>query len=576
MLRTAFGGLDLVGMVFRDMASMDGEEVEWQFDALDLRPVERWLAMRPPDSGLAVVPRPTLLITDTYLDTHDWRLHRAGYSLRLREESGGVDAEATLKSLTSATGGQPRVRREISETLPKADHELLTRARGPVAEHIRALSARQSLEALATVRTTRRGFAIVSEGVEVGELVLDHTEIPVSQDDVPFVLNRVELESAVADSSLLADLAEELRDACGLQVATRSKFESGLLAAGLTPPGPIYLGPTAVDSSMAVGDLAFSQLRRQFSVFLQHEAGARLGEDPEDVHDMRVATRRLRAALTLFEAVLPARSRWLRKELGWIAGYLGVVRDLDVQLEQVRGWAAGEAANAEALGQLVRIIERRRREARRKLIRALDSLRFQRLVRGGAQMLLKGPLQRNPGARAPVLAVAPELIGNLFRKVRKVGDGLDSSSDAELLHRLRIRCKRLRYALEFVGPIYGKAIRSYIKRVVAVQEVLGDHQDAHVAVAHLRSLVETEGARLGPQTLFHLGWIAHRYQQRAEVLRVRFPVVYDKLKGKAWGRAWEALEEGRTRQAAIIAGRSDSRRVPGSPSGKVSRADEPA
>ena len=83
--------------------------------------------------------------------------------------------------------------------------------------------------------------------------------------------------------------------------------------------------------------LAFAVLRRQLAVVRAKEPGTRLGEDPEELHDMRVATRRLRAALSLFEAVLPVRAQVFREELGWLARLLGSVRDLDVQLEGLAG-----------------------------------------------------------------------------------------------------------------------------------------------------------------------------------------------------------------------------------------------
>ena len=82
-----------------------------------------------------------------------------------------------------------------------------------------------------------------------------------------------------------------------------------------------------------MGELAYAVLRRQLAVVRDKEPGTRLGEDPEELHDMRVATRRMRAALALFAGVLPVRAQVFREELGWLARMLGAVRDLDVQLE---------------------------------------------------------------------------------------------------------------------------------------------------------------------------------------------------------------------------------------------------
>ena len=141
---------------------------------------------------------------------------------------------------------------------------------------------------------------------------------------------------------------EQLRTSCGLQPARLSKFEAGLLALGQEIPGSPDLGPTEISASSTMGELAFAVLRRQLAVLRDKEPGTRLGEDPEELHDMRVATRRLRAALSLFADVLPVRAQVFREELGWLGRLLGAVRDLDVQLEGLAdmaaataGWSAG-------------------------------------------------------------------------------------------------------------------------------------------------------------------------------------------------------------------------------------------
>jgi triphosphatase len=532
------------------VASQDQPEVEWQLEAVDLRPVERWIGSRAPDAEPGLVPLPSITIADRYLDTLDWRLHRAGYSLRLREQAGAAETEATLKSLDPSQGGL-RVRREITEVLPKADPGLLQRGRGPVSSRIRALAARQRLDELLEVRTTRRRFGVIADGAPLGELTLDHTEIPVDGDDVPIVMQRVEIESVGATTDERLDaFARELRDACGLVPASRSKFESGLLARGLTPPQPSDLGSTVVDASMSTGELAFASLRVQFGEMLVHEPGARLGEDPEEVHDMRVATRRMRAGIALFGAALPARARWLRKELGWIARSLGAVRDLDVQIEQLIEWTdAAEGADRKGLEPLVRILDKRRRQARRKLIRDLDSRRYERMVERGTEMLRHGPLPRSTPARTPIFSVAPSLLAKPYRRVRKEGDRIEPSSDPAAFHSLRIRCKRLRYALEFLSPIAPREMRAFVKRLVDVQDVLGEHQDAQVAMAHIRELVSDDGT-LDPRTVFALGRVVERYDRRAAELRAQFPQVYRELRGHQWKDLRHALERRRLEHAA--------------------------
>src|SRR3712207_6905174 len=99
------------------MRALDHQEVEWQFDADDLGPVEDWLKEHPSASGFAIHPEATKELTDTYYDTEDWRIYRAGYALRVRRD--GKNVEATMKSLDPAEDGVRR-RREISEPLRSA------------------------------------------------------------------------------------------------------------------------------------------------------------------------------------------------------------------------------------------------------------------------------------------------------------------------------------------------------------------------------------------------------------------------------------------------------------------------
>ena len=142
---------------------------------------------------------------------------------------------------------------------------------------------------------------------------------------------------------------DQLRSSCGLQPAGLSKFEAGLLALGQDIPGSPDLGSTVVSEDSTIGELAYAVLRRQLAVLRDKEPGTRLGEDIEELHDMRVATRRLRAALALFSNVLPVRAQTFREELGWLAAVLGAVRDLDVQIEGLDDMVADTAGLSSAL-----------------------------------------------------------------------------------------------------------------------------------------------------------------------------------------------------------------------------------
>ena len=138
-------------------------ELEWQFDAVDLRPVMRWLT-EPADEkagAVRIVRRGSATQVDVYVDTDDRRFDRAGYALRIRRtgRTTAEAAEATLKQINSATTGEHglRSRREVSELLEQADPELLRQSNGPVGERVRAVAGKKKLRPLFEVRTRRRG-----------------------------------------------------------------------------------------------------------------------------------------------------------------------------------------------------------------------------------------------------------------------------------------------------------------------------------------------------------------------------------------------------------------------------------
>src|SRR5262245_60298275 len=201
----------------------DGHEVEWQFDTLDVRQVEQWLAARPADASPATGAERIEELTDTYLDTEDWRLHNAGFSLRIRSRA-GRPPEATLKALVAARDGA-RVRREISEALKgsedSSDGQLpegtrLLVAPGPVGQRLRALVGARPLRVLFVWKTQRRIVPLLAAGRPVGEIALDEGEVARAEAGEPARVHRVEVElSSDATPADLEPFVAALRKGCG-------------------------------------------------------------------------------------------------------------------------------------------------------------------------------------------------------------------------------------------------------------------------------------------------------------------------------------------------------------------------
>jgi triphosphatase len=569
----------------------DPIEVEWQFDALDLRPVERWLATLPTlavetdDGGtVTALARPPRRLTDSYLDTDDWRIARAGFVVRTRRR--GRQDEITLKDTRPAEGSGLRQRLEVTEVLPPSGPEALG-PDGPVGRRLHAIVGSHRLREVLQVRTRRRPFALRVGGVDAAEVALDETVIVVGDGQRPMQLRRVEVEVDPAWLDALEPIVRQLRVSCGLQPAGLSKFEAGLLALGQEIPGSPDLGPTEVAATSTMGDVAFAVLRRQIGVLREREPGTRLGEDVEELHDMRVATRRLRAALALFAGVLPVRAQTFRQELGWLAAALGAVRDLDVQLQ---GLAADPTAHRvppglvssdhDPLAELTALLERERRQARTAMLAALDSVRWERLVKGLTAMVQQGPARRSVATRVPAVIGLPDLVLARHDAVAKAAKRAKKTGVVADFHRLRIRGKRLRYALEFSSDVYDGRTGRYVRQLTGLQDELGRMQDAEVASIRLAELAGGE-AHLPAATVFVMGGMAERHHQEVYRLLRGLPKELSRVRGREWRDLFDVMERRRSEaEADRPPARSTLRAVPqpapGPPAGTEVETGHPA
>ncbi|MEZ4501093.1 MAG: CHAD domain-containing protein [Dehalococcoidia bacterium] len=534
-------------------------EVEWQFDAADLDAVERWLWAPPATLEARVIARGEQRLEDTYYDTADRMVARAGFTLRLRRRA-ARDPEVTLKATTAAPAGNgPRMRTELSATA-KRGFEERDAIEGRCGEVLRALVGTKHLEPLFEVHTARRVFDVTLADETAIEVALDRTRVCHDRREVQIA--RVELELTGGTHETAEAFAKALRRALELKPAGWSKFGAGAALARLDPPEAVLEslvpGPRTFRRRATAHEAARAALRGQLAALLTHEPAARLGVDPEGVHQMRVATRRLRAGIRLFRDALPPDWSEARQELRWLAGALGVVRDLDVQLESLEAWARDAEADPEehtARVEVVRHLETRRTEARDALLAALDSPRYTALVEALTSHLRPRP--RRPALRLRVrMRVPPEVRRDARRIAEALGafvaaaDGPRARDDVrrfgrrelrkahrgfarparalhpdarpEAYHAVRIKAKRLRYAAEFLAPLYGRDGKRFIEAMKELQDRLGDHQDAYVAEAQLRTLAE-EATALPPRAIFSMGELAAERRDGAVRLRRGVP-----------------------------------------------------
>jgi CHAD domain-containing protein len=233
---------------------------------------------------------------------------------------------------------------------------------------------------------------------------------------------------------------------------------------------------------------ALQTVRRLWADFMAREPGTLRGEDPEQLHRMRVAHRRLRTAISSFAAVLPPELVGTDDELRWIGTQLGGVRDLDVQQKAMRAAADSLEATPDAIETLLAAVNEERQRARQGMLEALVSKRFEGLVLRIARSLREQVTAQSAVGSPTIGELAPVMLGDRYRRFWKAARILRPKSTPLSYHNARRRARRLRFATEFVEDIYGKPAEDLIEAVTDLQDLFGDHQDCYAAI-ELRSRV---------------------------------------------------------------------------------------
>ena len=269
-----------------------------------------------------------------------------------------------------------------------------------------------------------------------------------------------------------------------------------------------------------------AKLDREIRALLAHEPGTRSGADPEDLHQMRVALRRMRSVLKLSGSLVGDGAEPVRAELGWLGESLGEVRDYDVLIGHLSEVIADFEVRDQAPGRrLVSRFVSERANAKRRLTRALSSARYSTLLR---EVSLLTRAEFDPPSDRPHDLIAG--LAKPHRKLAKAVRALPADPPDDDLHALRIHGKKLRYAAELAQTSAKKKQAARIKHLLKAtkdfQTVLGDHQDAVIAADRMRTILESVDGPMG----FVAGRIAEReLGRRAEARAV-------------WRESWEAVD----------------------------------
>jgi CHAD domain-containing protein/adenylate cyclase class IV len=453
---------------------------------------------------------------DRYFDTADGWLAQAGIGLRLRaSRKARVLCVKAERDRERADGPFCRDETELpfAGEVPAAARDLPAALR----DAVEPFTFDRPLQTVARLRTERR--VLRAKGLEVA---LDR--VAVDDPCLNEVGSFVEVEIEVLDPARTGDaqrLAEALRGELGLGSTQVNKLGRALAMLGasqrLLEPGPV--GP-----DLGIEAAADQVLLRHFLRMQREEVRVRSSGSADGVHKLRVACRRMRAALRTFAPwIAEDERRRYGRALRATATAFGATRDLDVLADELKTRVARLPTALHKPAR--RMIARLRRLSSSTRSAGIDGLGAAERLAGLAA--LRGRLGEPGHAvdQGRVRDLAPQLLREAAAEVFEQGRGLGPRAPAESLHRLRILMKRLRYAAECFVDAFGKDLVRFVERTAHLQEVLGEFHDASVAVTTLLDLTRQE-RDLGRRELCAAGALCALEELRAAEARARFDGIW--------------------------------------------------
>lgn len=470
-----------------------------------------------------------------YYDTEDLRLLRAGITLRRRR--GGSDEGWHLK--LPAGPEAPDSREEIRLPLRQAGR----RVPRELADLVRARTRGAPLVAVASITTIRQLTTLVDDrGESLAEVADDSVTALAAPDHQPAAQWReLEVELTGGGHELLTAADKVLRRA-GLQRSVRSAKLERVLSDRLPRQAGRPVIPRGLTVSSTASDVVLAYLSAQVEALLSRDPRVRRAE-PDSVHQMRVATRRLRSTLRSFGTVVNrADTEQLADELQWLGGVLGEARDSEVQAARLDQHVR-QTDTEQLLGPVQARIQAHSAKTRAKSLAAvaaaLKSERYDGLL-GQLEQLIGDP---PPGDEAsyPAGRALPAATLRSYRKTRRrMRAALRAPAGREqeaALHQARKGAKQTRYAAEAVSPVLGKEAAKLARRMKKLQSVLGDHQDTVVGRQISRKL--GVAANQAGESAFSYGLFYGRDACNGARLQHRAAKVW-KEASRARSRAWMA------------------------------------
>ena len=394
-------------------------------------------------------------LVSTYYDTPDAALQQRGLTLRVRDQGGHF--LQTVKEGDLASGdllSRGEWEDAVAEGRPDPD-AVQSGARLPE-------GAAADLQPFFVTEVTRTIFAVEPVPGTTIEAAVDEGEIRAIANDRAEPISEVELELKGGAAAALYDLAAQLLAVAPLRIETRSKSERGyhLAECGTAAPAAVHAEPVILDPDMTV-EAALQKIGRNCLAQLLRNEPAVLSAQPEGVHQMRVAVRRLRSAISSLRKFLPQEDvQWVTGELRWLGGTLGPARNLDVFAAELVPAARTLIPDEPGWDDLGAALDRLRaagaydqiREAILSQRYTASMLRLLRWFEGSGWRRHSASDEPDP-MTSPIGGIVPCLLDRRRRKVRQRGKGFGSLAPRER-HKLRIAVKKLRYTIELFGSLF--------------------------------------------------------------------------------------------------------------------------
>jgi CHAD domain-containing protein len=457
----------------------------------------------------AVHAEPANMSSWTYLDTVDWRLHRTG--MTLRDTRRGSAGELVLSTDTWERIAVPsRVR-----SWPRRVEALPT---STVRERIAPAVGVRALLPLAQMNVRSMPLRLTDDS--------DKTRVRVRVDQqrlggsgsqpLPLRVLVVPLRGYERDADRCADLLIESMP----HLDTRDTMATIAMTAAGYSPGQPAVPKLVLDPTAPAAESVSYVLRRWMDIIDAARPGVLDDLDPEYLHELRTAVRAIRSILRLAGAQLPeTQAARFAAEFAWFGRLTTPLRDIDVYLLELAGRGAVDVSDLDGLAPLRQHLARRRTNALRTLRSDLRSARGERLSADWRRTLdALGALRVGGPSTREIAAIHAQ---TAYRRIRNAAAPVTAQTPADELHRLRRRCKRMRYLLDSYESVYEpqphRAVLSALKKL---QDCLGDIQDSDVQRGHLLDIAATLAGRGAPvTTVLEMGALRDRTSARDDAAR---------------------------------------------------------